>query len=214
MRRQVQPELLDSLPPNHPDALHNRRDLRLTNRLMGNHRWLARTLASLLRDGEQVLEIGAGEGEFARRLAATGVEIDGLDRWPRPAGWPADRAWHQVDLQTFSGYDRYEVILGNLIFHQFSDPELAGLGRRLRQSARVIAACEPERRRLSQVIFARLAPLLGANRVSLHDGHVSISAGFRDDELPRLLGLDPADWTCRCSTTPLGAYRLVALRRP
>ncbi len=49
MQRTPQPELLDSLPPQHPDALHNRRDLRLTNRVMGNHRWLIRTLPPLLR---------------------------------------------------------------------------------------------------------------------------------------------------------------------
>jgi len=38
----LQAELLDSLPPDHPDALHNRRDLRLTNALMGNSRWFQR----------------------------------------------------------------------------------------------------------------------------------------------------------------------------
>src|SRR5688572_14054246 len=40
MQRTVQPEILDSLPHDHPDALHNRRDLRLTNFVTGDHRWL------------------------------------------------------------------------------------------------------------------------------------------------------------------------------
>ena len=41
---------------------------------------------------------------------------------------------------------------------------------------------------------AFLAPLFRANRVTLHDAHVSIAAGFRGDELPRALGLDPAQY--------------------
>ena len=214
MRRELQPELLDSLPPAHPDALHNRRDLRLTNQLMGNHRWLTRTLPALLRPGEPVLELGAGTGELGARLAARGVGLDGLDLWPRPAGWPPARAWHRTDLLAFDGYDRYAAIIGNLIFHQFATSDLAALGRKLRRTARVIVACEPERRRLSQVFFARIAPLLGANHVSLHDAHVSIAAGFCDQELPQMLGLEPAAWDCRCTTTAMGAYQMIAVRRP
>ncbi len=213
MRRELQPELLDSLPPDHPDALHNRRDLRLTNRFMGNHRWLIRTLPALLRPGEQVLELGAGTGELGARLAARGVMLDGLDLWPRPAGWPADRSWHRTDLLAFDGYDRYPAIIGNLIFHQFTAADLRALGRKLRRTARVIIACEPLRRRLSQVFFARIAPLLGANHVSLHDGHVSIAAGFCAQELPEMLELEPAEWDCHCTTTTLGAYQMIAVRR-
>jgi len=214
MRRQVQPEILDTLPPNHPDALHNRRDLRLTNGIMGNHRWFARTLPPLVRTGERILEIGAGDGALGLRLAARGVPVDGLDLWPRPGAWPAARAWHRTDLLKFGGFADYEVIIGNLIFHQFPADQLAALGRQLVRTARVIVACEPMRRRVSQVVFARLAPLLGANAVSLHDAHVSIAAGFCERELPEMLGLDASRWEVRCSTRPLGAYRMVAVRRP
>jgi SAM-dependent methyltransferase len=214
MRRELQPELLDSLPPNHPDALHNRRDLRLTNRLMGNLRWWTRTLPSTLRPGEKVLEVGAGTGELGAGIASAGVAVDGLDLWPRPAGWPTARAWHRTDLQTYDGYASYDAVIGNLIFHQFSAGELADLGQKLRRSARVIMACEPTRRRLSQVIFAGVAPLLQANHVSLHDARVSIAAGFCGRELPQMLGLAPAEWSLRCTTTALGAYRMIAVRRP
>lgn len=213
MQRSLQPELLDSLPHDHPDALHNRRDLRLTNRIIGNHRWIAQTLPPLLRPGETVLEIGAGTGELGRALARRGVAVDGLDLWPRPPDWPEQRAWHVADLRTFDGYGCYPAIVGNLIFHQFSTEELAALGTQLCQQARIVVACEPARRRFSQFLFRTLAPLLGANHVSLHDGHVSIAAGFRGDELPRALGFSPTDWDIHCSTTTLGVYRLVALRR-
>jgi len=213
MQRTLRPELLDHLPADHPDARHSRRDLRLINRIMGNHRWFERTLPALLRPGERGLEIGAGTGELGIRLAASGTVIGGLDLGPRPENWIASDNWHTGDLRTFGGYGCYPVIIGNLIFHQFSHEELAGLGRALRAEARLIVACEPLRSRFHQVLFAALAPVFGANRVTRHDGRVSIAAGFRADELPRALGLKEQDWDYRCRATVLGGYRMVALRR-
>jgi hypothetical protein len=213
MPRTIQPELLDSLPPQHPDALHNRRDLRITNRLMGNYRWFVRVLPQVASRGESLLEIGAGTGELASSLQAGGLQVDGLDLWPKPSNWPDTRIWHQDDLLAFSGYEAYDVVFGNLIFHQFKDDELAKLGASLQSQVRAIVACEPARRRLSQIAYRLAGPILGVNYVSLHDAHVSIEAGFLGDELPRALGLDNASWQVRCHTTPLGAYRMIAVRR-
>jgi hypothetical protein len=114
-------------------------------------------------------------------------------------------------LRTFGGYGNYRVIFGNLIFHQFSDADLTELGAKL-QSARVIIACEPQRRRISQLLYRTLAPLFGANHVTLHDAHVSIAAGFRGRELAESLGLRSRDWQIRCSSTVLGTHRMVAIR--
>jgi hypothetical protein len=213
MQRTLQPELLDSLPPDHPDALHNRRDLRITNWIAGNHRWIARTLPAVLRQGEIALELGAGTGELGGKLARHGMAVDGLDLWPRPRDWPVEREWHVADLRAFNGYSDYEAVVGNLIFHQFSDADLAALGEKLQQRVRVIVACEPERRRLSQFLFRTLGPVLGANHVTLHDAHVSIAAGFRGNELARALGLEEPEWEVHCTTTLLGAYRMIAVRR-
>jgi SAM-dependent methyltransferase len=212
--RTVESEILDSLAPDDPAAVHNRRDLRITNLLMGNHRWLARTLPQVVRPGERVLEIAAGTGELAARLERAGLAVDGLDRWPEPPGWPRARAWHQTDLLTFDRYGEYPVVIANLILHQFSDAELAALGRRLRASVRVLVACEPLRRRMSQWFYRAAGPLFGAHPVSLHDAHVSIAAGFAGGELPEALGFSPDDWAIDCRAAPVGAYHLVAVRRP
>jgi hypothetical protein len=213
MQRILEPEVLDSLAPSDPDALHSRRDLRLTNRIMGNYRWLARTLRPVLRPGEVALELGAGTGELGQQLVARGIAADGLDRWPRPENWPANRAWHVADLRTFDGYAGYPVIFGNLIFHHFDEAELAALGEILQRHARAIIACEPARRRSSQKLFAAVAPLFRANPVTLHDARVSIAAGFIGDELPKCLRLPPSAWQWRCRATLLGAYQMVAIRR-
>lgn len=213
MPRTIQPELLDTLPPQDPDAIHSRRDLRLINRFMGNHRWFQNTLPSLIQPEETALEIGAGTGELAARLRSHGTQVDGLDLLPPPTSWPPSATWHSDDLRSFEGYHPYPVILGNLIFHHLDDAELARLGRMLRAKARLIMACEPARHKIWQCFMRALGPLLGANHVTLHDAHVSIAGGFSGDELPRALGLSESDWKISCATGWLGGYRMVAIRR-
>jgi hypothetical protein len=213
MRRVIQPELLDSLSPDDPDARHNRRDLRVINRVMGNFRWFERVLPPLLFAAERVLEIGAGTGELGQRLSGSGVASDGLDVWPRPATWPAARAWHQADLRKFDDFGGYGATIANLVLHQFTDADLADLGRKLRGRVRLILACEPVRQRRWQLLGGALAAVCGANYVTRHDARVSISAGFRGRELPQALGLDPGAWNVRCAQSARGAYRMVAIRR-
>ena len=214
MKRTCEPELLDSLPFDHPDAAHSRRDLRIVNGFMRSKAWFRKTLPGLVRPGETVLELGAGTGELGVDLNSRGIPVDGLDLWPRPAAWPPERKWHQADLKAFGGYGAYPVVMGNLIFHQFRDEELAQLGALLRRTARVIVANEPQRRRLSQAVMAAVGPLFGASHVTLHDGRISIAAGFLEYELPTALGLDSREWDYSCTCTAPGAMRMVAVRRP
>ncbi len=213
MKRTLTPEILDSLPPDDPAARHSRRDLRVFNAVLGNTRWFGRRLPSLVRPGERVLELGAGDGELGTGLLRAGLSVAGLDRAPRPAAWPAGARWHQADALTFDGWGGYEVVIGNLIFHHFDDATLRTLGTRMAMHARVIVAGELVRQRRFQRLFAALCVLIRANAVSRHDGRVSIAAGFQGDELPVLLGLDPAVWRWTVASRGRGSYRLVAERR-
>jgi SAM-dependent methyltransferase len=213
VQRRLVPELLDSLPPDHPDALHSRRDLRVINRVMGNAPWFRAALASRVRPGERVLELGSGTGELAAVLRSVAPLFDSIDRVPRPPAWPADARWHQADIMEFSGWNDYVVVIGNLILHHFDDTALRALGNAIGPHVRLLVFSEPTRKRFNQWIWNVAAPLGGANHVTRHDGRVSIAAGFRHDELPRVLGLDPALWHWEITNSWLGAYRMIAERR-
>ncbi|MFA6962464.1 MAG: methyltransferase domain-containing protein [Opitutaceae bacterium] len=214
VQRRLEPEILDSLPPAHPDALKSRRDLRVINRVMGNARWFRSALASHVRPGERVLELGSGTGELARSLRPVAPLIDSIDRVPTPPAWPASARWHQADICDFAGWNEYPVVIGNLILHHFTDEALAKLGAALRPHARLLVFSEPTRKRFNQRFWDFITPLVGAHPVTQHDGSVSIAAGFRADELPLALGLDPQLWQWRITSSCLGAYRVIAERRP
>lgn len=212
--RLVSAELLDSLPEDAPAACRSRRDLRVINRLLGNEGWFRRILTPRVRPGERLLEIGAGDGTLGRGLMDAGLgAIVGLDLARRPSVWPTRAGWFQASVFHFSEWPGHPVVMGNLVFHHFSNDELASLGAHLNLHARLIVASEPLRVRRAARLFSVLCPLIRADPVTRHDGRVSIEAGFRGEELPVLLGLDPKTWTWRVEETWIGSNRLIAERR-
>ena len=181
MPRILRPELLDSLPPDSPEAAASRRDLVRLNRFMGNPDWFVRTLPPLARPGERALELGAGDGSLALALAGAGLPADALDRIPAPPAWPASARWHVADLRAFAGWDAYPLVLGNLILHHFDDAALAALGTELDRHARVLVFNEPVRHWRCRLLWAVGSRLHRASPVTRHDGRVSIAAGFWSD---------------------------------
>lgn len=218
MQRIVEPEILDALPEQDPAAIHNRRDMRIINALMGNFTWFARTLVEsrFLDPGAPPLELGAGRGDLAlflkKKLGAALPGYTALDLASQPEAWPVDWTWLKQDLLDYQASAQSCGILGNLILHQFEDDALARLGERFDRDARWLLFCEPARRQL-HIHQLRLGAVLNFGEVTRHDGPVSIRAGFLDYELPKLLRLDTTRWEWRCSTTFLGAYRMIAWRK-
>jgi hypothetical protein len=214
-KRLVRPEILDSLPPDHPAAVANRHDLRRINRIMGTSTWIASALERWYVEGDHILEVGAGDGELGRFLRRrlpvlrrgcyTGLDLSHT----RPADWPDTWDWRRRDLLDHEFAPKPHVLIANFLLHQFTDAELARLGRAI-SDIPVWIFCEPHRSRLALAGLAALRPF-GLHEVSWQDGRTSLRAGFRGRELADLLGADAARRQTRVTIDWRGSYRLVSI---
>jgi len=211
-QRVVIPELLDYLPGSHPDAQRSRQDLRRINALMGNERWIFRTIRRFHQTAERgIVEIGAGDGMLCQKLARQfpTTRVDAYDLSAAPEGLDPMVRWHQGDLFTQAPPKPGGVLIANLFLHHFEQNSLAALGGWVAQSE-VLIFNEPDRSSLPHFLATLMHPWI--NHVTRHDMHVSIDGGFSTAELPRLLQLDPACWNFRETSTWRGARRVVGLR--
>ena len=212
MLRYLEPELLDHLDPDHPDAVKSRADLRLINAIMGNHRWIIQQLKAQLGTRPVILELGAGDGALARRLVESRLcapeQMLAMDLMPAPPDWPVGARWIQRSIFDKDSWPAADIIIANLFLHHFNGDELRVIGEAMRSSASMIIACEPARRNYHLAQGALLAALADFNRVTCHDMLVSIRAGFLGNELEQALGLQ--DWECHTSSRLLGSYHMVA----
>jgi len=211
-QRVVIPELLDHLPADDPEALRSRRDLRRINFFMGNERWICREIRRFAEVAQRgIVEIGAGDGELCHRLARIfpKAPVSAYDLAPAPE-FPGSRVtWYRGDLFDAPPPADGGVLVANLFVHHFEGEALAALGHWMRDFE-VILLNEPDRSRLPHFLGGIMHPFM--NRVTRHDMHVSINAGFRPGELVRLLGLDDGRWNVRETSTWRGSRRVVASR--
>ena len=210
--RVVIPELLDHLPADDPEAMRSRRDLRRVNFLMGNERWVCGAVAEFpaaARFG--IMEIGAGEGDLTGKLARLfpDAPVAACDLAPRPAGLDGRVAWYQGDLFQMEAPAGGGVLVANLFLHHFERDALAALGKWLR-GFEVVVFNEPDRARLPHLLGKTMHPWI--NRVTRHDMHVSIDAGFAAGEMAEWLGLESGHWRLRETCTWRGARRVLGWR--
>jgi hypothetical protein len=200
VKRIVQPELLDALPPADPRAKRSRRDLRRINAWMRNHSIMADALKDNLNGHapKKITEFGAGDGNF---LLLVAQELS--PRWPNANANLLD---HQknVTAETLAAFSKLgwraeaivtdvfnrpqtseEIVVANLFLHHFAEARLAELFCMIASRTRLFIAVEP-RRALLPLFFSRLLWAIGCNDVTRHDATTSVFAGFSGDELSAL----------------------------
>jgi hypothetical protein len=214
--RRVRPEALDALPASDELAAQSRDELDLVNVLMGNHHWVKRQLRRVYEPGTgmRVLEIGAGSGALSEKIVRAGIvpaaQLIGTDVTPQPARWPEGARWVRGDVLK-DPMPEAEIVVSNLLLHQFDDRKLAALARRLPSSCLCLIAVEPLRTRMSLALGHLMTSVLGMNELTRHDMVLSVQAGFRHNELPDALNL--LGWEAQVSETHRGGYRVVMTRR-
>ena len=209
--RIVEPELLDHLPHDDPAARRSRLDLRRINFLMGNERWILRTL-ELFSDAaaSMICEIGAGDGGLAAKIRRRFPDsrVTACDLAPRPSGLDPAIDWRSGDIFHHPPPPG-GVLVANLFLHHFEGGDLRRLGK-VCEDFDVLIFNEPNRSRTAAMLGTLLHPFV--NHVTRHDMQVSIRAGFRGGEMAGLLGLDPARWRIEETSPWRGARRVVAWR--
>ena len=213
LKRVVIPEILDHLPAGDPEAVRSRLDLRRINLLMGNERWICRTAGHFTEVVEKgIVEIGAGDGMLCSKLARLFPQapVAAYDLAPVPVNLQSRVRWRQGDIFEIRVPERGGVLVANLFLHHFEKDALTVLGRWC-GNFDVLIFNEPDRARLPHLLGGMMHPMI--NRVTRHDMHVSIRAGFTTGEIPLFLGLDSDRWEIRETSTWRGARRMVACRR-
>lgn len=208
--RVVIPEILDHLPADDPEAVRSRGDLRRVNFLMGNERWICKTARRFPAEAARgIVEIGAGDGALCGKLARLfpNAPVAAYDLAPRPAGLEPSVVWHRGNIFDAPPPDGGGMLVANLFLHHFEGEALAALGRWMR-GFKVLIINEPDRCRLPHLLGRLAHPWI--NRVTRHDMHVSIDAGFAAGEIGGSLGLE--GWKMSETSTWRGARRVLAWR--
>lgn len=206
MKRVVEPELLDELPPDDRRARWSRRDLRRVNAWMRNHAIMAKRLqtAASGQAPRQIVEFGAGDGNLllraARKISPCWRDTKAilLDRQKNVTaqtltafaslGWNAETVEADV-FDWLSAAAGLDIVVANLFLHHFIDAKLEELFRAVASRARFFVAIEPRRARWP-LFCCRLIWAIGCNSVTRHDAKISVRAGFSGSELSALWPTD------------------------
>lgn len=232
MRRVVEPELLDDLPPGDSQAVGSRADLRRLNFLMGHAGILSRSLRHHLAQSPlssrplRLVELGAGDGTLLLRLAwrwsALGVkaEVTLLDRHnlvsaeTRRAFAALNWSVESVATDVFTWLEQpataVDVMLANLFLHHFPDERLRALFRIAAARTNLFVVCEPRRSSLA-LAASRLLWFIGCNGVTQHDASISVCAGFAGRELSALWPSN-GEWVMNEQSAGLFSHCFVAKR--
>lgn len=188
--RSIQPELLDHATPD--EARRNLADLVRINRHFGGHSVLRRTLAAVAdpHDRFTLLDVGAASGDAARLIQQLYplASITNLDysRVNLSAAPPPKVVGDAFNLPFLSG--AFDYVLCSLFLHHFTENRAALLLRAFYALARrALLVCDLERHILPYCFLPATKLLFGWQRITLHDGPISVRASFRPDEIARLL---------------------------
>jgi SAM-dependent methyltransferase len=188
--RILRPELLESADPALADR--NLRDLARINRWFGGHRALLRVLKDLVSPLKpfSVLDVGAGSGDMGQCIRrrfpnATVVSLDHRTVHLRNAAAPRIAA---DALQLPFLPNAFDFVLCSSVLHHFPSGQVVELIAELRGFARqALIVLDLERHPLAYHFLPMTRRLFSWSALTLHDGPISVAAGFRTNELARMV---------------------------
>jgi ubiquinone/menaquinone biosynthesis C-methylase UbiE len=187
--RVVGAERLESAPP--AQAERNLRDLVRINRWFGGHRVALRVLRTLVSPAEHfsLLDVGAASGDIGRAIRAKhrNATVVSLDRCPAHlrTAEPPTVAADAFALPFLEG--SFDYVMCSLFLHHFSDSAAVLLLRELRRFARrALLVLDLERHPVPCAFLPLTRHLLRWSELTVHDGCLSVAAGFTPAELAQI----------------------------
>jgi hypothetical protein len=187
-RRRIEPEILDDQPPE--AGAPSLRDLVRINRFLGGHEALRKAFRRVAPDGPfTVLDIGSATGDSGNVIRAA---------YPRAIVTSLDYKLHHVQhahgpklvadaFRLPFGSRSFTFVYCSLFLHHFEDDAVVQLLSGFREVAeQAVIVNDLERHVLPYWFLPATRWLFGWDRITLHDGPISVQAAFRRAELERL----------------------------
>jgi len=190
--RVLKPELLDTLPPDAARA--SLADLVRINRDFGGHGVLRKLLADVTppNDAFSFLDVGAASGDMGNVVRslyprARVVSFDYLTTHLAAASDPrvAGDAFHLPFAPK-----SFDYVFCSLFLHHFTNEQIVGLLANFGETARrALLAIDLERNPIPYFFLPATVWLFHWDKITVHDGRISVEAGFRANELRDLAQL-------------------------
>jgi hypothetical protein len=187
--RYIEREILDDQTPER--AAPSLADIVRINRLLGGHGVLRGCLRRIVPPGERftLLDVGAGSGDAGEVV---------LRQYPHASVFSLDHRHHHVraapthrivaDAFRLPLRPRsFEIVYAGLFLHHFEDAEVTQLLRQMAAvSRRYVVVNDLERNLLPYYFLPATQWLLRWDPITLHDGMISVQAGFTAAEMRNL----------------------------
>jgi ubiquinone/menaquinone biosynthesis C-methylase UbiE len=187
--RIIKPEWLDSQPPE--DATASLNDLVRINRLLGGHSVLRKTMELVAGPEESFtfLDVGAASGDMGASLrsAYPGALVTSFDyKFDHLATASEPRVCGDAFQMPF-GPRSFDFVHCSLFLHHFGNAGVVKLLSNFAEVARrAVVVTDLERHPLAYYFLPLTKWIFGWDRITLHDGPISVEAAFHADELRNL----------------------------
>ncbi len=212
--RLIEPELLDHADPD--EARANLADLVRINKRFGGYSTAAKLLSQVAspRDSFTMLDVGAASGDTGLHLAKAfpSAKITSLDlNETNAAAAPQPKLIADAFALPFPA-GSFDYVFSSLFLHHFTDNAVVQLLRGFHAVAKkAVLITDLERHVLPYYFLPATRRLFKWNRITVHDGIISVRAAFTRPELIKLA--QRAGLSKVSVTTHRPAFRLALVGR-